>query len=157
MAVPVRWEMGPEWDGHNSVDEAIHKALALWAADCAEHVLHYFADESPDDDRPRTAIEAARAWGRDEITMSESREAALAAHAAARDADQTAAREAACATGHAAATAHVDDHATGAANYAIKAVIDAATLDTDAAESECEWQWRQRPEQLRAVVTIGED
>lgn len=154
MAVPVRWEMGPEWDGHNSVDESTHKALALWAAECTEHVLHYFEDEYLDDDRPRTAIEAARAWVHDEITMSESREGALAAHAAARDADQTAAREAARAAGHAAATAHVDDHAKEAANYGIKAVIDAATHDTDAAESECEWQCRQRPEQLRAVVTI---
>ncbi len=38
-----------------------HRLLALWAADCAEHVLHLFEHEQPSDTRPREAIEAARA------------------------------------------------------------------------------------------------
>ncbi len=29
-----------------------HRLLALWAADCAEHVLHYFEEARPNDDRP---------------------------------------------------------------------------------------------------------
>lgn len=41
-----------------------HQLLALWAAQCAEHVLHFFEDGQPSDTRPRDAIDAARAWAR---------------------------------------------------------------------------------------------
>ena len=30
-----------------------HRLLAMWAADCAEHVLHHFEQARPKDDRPR--------------------------------------------------------------------------------------------------------
>ncbi|MFA7634631.1 MAG: putative immunity protein [Bacillota bacterium] len=69
--------------------------MALWATDCAEHVLKYFEDKRPGDERPRNAVEAGRAWVRGEIGTSEARAAAFAAHAAARDADQPSARAAA--------------------------------------------------------------
>ncbi|WP_092011031.1 putative immunity protein [Brevibacterium siliguriense] len=36
--------------------DADHQLLALWAADCAEHVLPFFDSESPGDGRPRDAI-----------------------------------------------------------------------------------------------------
>ena len=39
-----------------------HRILVLWAADCAEHVLAYFEEIHPNDDRPRQAVEAGRAW-----------------------------------------------------------------------------------------------
>ena len=32
------------------LDEQDHRALALWAADCAEHVLAYFEEKYPKDD-----------------------------------------------------------------------------------------------------------
>ena len=130
-------------------NEQDHRLLAVWAADCAEHVLPYFEEKYPNDDRPRKAVEAARAWTRGEIRVSEARTAALAAHAAARDADDAAARAAARAAGHAAATAHVAGHARGAASYAVKAVK--AVTGSDAA-TESDWQYRRLPEQLRPVV-----
>ena len=37
------------------------RSLRLFAADCAEHVLHFFEKERPSDGRPRRAVEAARA------------------------------------------------------------------------------------------------
>ena len=43
-----------------------HRLLAIWAADCAEHVLPFFETERPGDDRPRQAIELGRAWARGE-------------------------------------------------------------------------------------------
>ena len=104
-----------------------HRSQALWAADCAERVLPLFEDVFPGDDRPRKAIEAARAWARGEIRVSEARTAALAAHAAARDAAErpeahaAAACAAARAAGHAAATSHMVGHAPHAAAYAKKA------------------------------------
>jgi len=76
------------------------KTLVLWATDCAEHVLPYFEEKYPKDNRPRKAIEAGRAWVRGEIAMSEARTAAFAAHVA--------------------------GHAVHAATYAAKASINTA-------------------------------
>ena len=59
------------------LDKSDHKSLALWAADCAERVLPCFEETLPEDDRPRRAVEAARAWVRREIAMSEARVAAV--------------------------------------------------------------------------------
>jgi hypothetical protein len=101
-------------------DKQEQRSLALWAADCAEHVLPFFEEKHPRDDRPRKAIAAARAWVRGEIKCGAARNAAVAAHAAARDADEGAARAAARATGHAAGTAHMTGHARHAAAYAVK-------------------------------------
>ncbi len=81
-----------------------HKLLAIWAADCAEHVLPYFEKIYPEDDRPRRAIEAARAWVRGDLAMIDARKAAFASHAAARGAKNIAAQAAARAAGRAAAT-----------------------------------------------------
>ncbi len=131
-----------------------HRLLAAWAADCAEHVLPLFSDQRPQDDRPWQAIEAARAWSRGEITVGAARAASVAAHAAARDADEGAARCVARASGHAVATAHMADHAPGAAFYAIKA-IKAATHEQDApaaAEQEHAWQIERLPEEIRELV-----
>lgn len=105
-----------------SSSEEERRALALWAADCAEHVLPNFEEKCPQDGRPRKAIEAARAWARGELPVSAARKAAFAAHAAARDTDNAAARAAARAAGHAAATAHVAGHARHAAGYSIRSL-----------------------------------
>lgn len=130
-----------------------HHLLALWAADCAEHVLHFFEDVRPHDDRPRRAIDLARAWTRGEVTMTEARTSAGYANAAARDLTG-AARYAAYAAGQAAAVAHVAAHELGAAAYAIKAVQAATPKgESDAAgRRECQWQREQLPEAIRELV-----
>jgi hypothetical protein len=124
------------------LDEQDHRLLTTWAADCAEHVLARFEQTRPQDDRPRRAIAAARAWVRGELPMVAARRSAFASHAAARDASAPAARAAARAAGHAAATAHVADHARHAAGYALKAAGDAAPAERD-------WQVQRLPEHLR--------
>jgi hypothetical protein len=136
------------------LDKRDYRSLALWAADCVEHVLSYFEEKYPKEDRPRKAVEAGRAWARGEIKVSEARAAAVAAHAAARDADQAAARAAARATGHAAATAHMAAHAPHAANYAVTVVTyTAAPTDSAAASAEeRDWQYRRLPKHLRPVA-----
>ena len=75
-----------------------HRLLLLWASLCAEHVLERFESARPEDPRPRQAIQQARAWVRDEITMSQARAAGGHAMAAARDLSG-AARHAAFAAG----------------------------------------------------------
>ena len=57
------------------LDEADHRSLALWAADCAEHVLPYFEGNYLEDDRPRQALETWRAWARGEIACGKARAA----------------------------------------------------------------------------------
>jgi len=136
------------------LDEQDHRSLVLWAADCAEHVLPCFEENYSEDDRPRKALEAGRAWARGELSMSEARAAAFAAHAAARDTDHAAARAAARAAGHAGATAHVAGHARHAAAYAVNAAT-AAAIPADAgtaAATERDWQCRRLPEHLRPVA-----
>ena len=125
--------------------------MAVWAADCAERVLPLFEAISPADGRPRSAIEACRAWARTGVfRMADIREASLGAHAAARDAEEgSAARFAARAAGQAVATAHVPQHAYGAAYYALKAV--AAANPADVAR-EREWQAARLPEGLREEI-----
>ncbi|PRX47794.1 hypothetical protein B0I33_105377 [Prauserella shujinwangii] len=139
------------------LSEEDHRAVACWAADCAEHVLPYFVEERPADDRPRRAVEAGRAWARGELAITEARAASFAAHAAARDCEVAAARAAARSAGHAVATAHVPTHAPHAAVYAVAAATHAAgPTDTDAAaEAEREWQYARLPEHLRPVAFPG--
>ena len=97
----IRW-LGPEIYGAEVHGEILHsdtktvvrevrliakvetwnKCIArLFGADCAEHVLHLYESQYPDDDRPRKAIVAARAFAR-----SGSAAAWSAADAAARSA-----------------------------------------------------------------------
>jgi hypothetical protein len=130
-----------------------HQLLALWAAACAEHVLHFFESARPSDTRPRQAIERARAWVRGEIKMSQSRAAAGFANAAAREL-KGAARYAAYAAGQAAAVAHVAAHELGAAAYAIKAARAAAPgcEGESAGRLECRWQREQLPDAIRELV-----
>ena len=47
-----------------TLTDSDHHLLALWAAACAEHVLHLFEAAKPLDTRPRHAIEQAQAWAR---------------------------------------------------------------------------------------------
>lgn len=136
-----------------TLQDADHHLLAVWAADCAQHVLHFFEQVRPGDDRPRRAIEQARAWARGEITMSQAGTAAVAANAAAREVSG-AAREAAHAAGQAAAVAHVAAHELGAAVYGIRAAR-AATPENERKEAgrlECQWQRAQLPSEIRELV-----
>jgi hypothetical protein len=172
-----RRDAAAEREREMSLDENDHKASVLWAADCAEHVLPHFEERYPNDDRPRKAVEAGRAWARglrlgtrgkvgeclgesgvmpdsSAMTVAQIRAAALAAHVAARDADDPAARSAARAAGHAAATAHVAEHARHAASYAIKAVT-SATSHADAASAAAEerdWQVQHLPKRVGSVA-----
>jgi hypothetical protein len=136
-----------------SLTDAHHHLLALWAATCAEHVLHFFKEVRPDDNRPYQAIQSARAWVRGEIPMMQTRAVGGHAMGAARDL-KGAARFAAYAAGQAAVVAHVAAHELGAAAYAIKAVQAAASKENsdEAGRQECQWQREQLPDEIRELV-----
>jgi hypothetical protein len=134
-------------------EPSIHKAIARWAAMCAERALPVFEERRPDDFRPRAAIESLRAWERGEIPMTACRTAAFAAHAAARDATDSGTPDAvaaARAAGQAAAVAHMFGHAPHAAAYAAKAVglHGAGRADRKAERT---WQWVNLDPGLRTI------
>jgi hypothetical protein len=129
-----------------SLTDADHHLLALWAAECAEHVLPLFGSDDP---RPREALVAIRAWTRGERSMGDTRSAGGHAMGAARDL-RGAPRFAAYAAGQAAVVAHVAEHDLGAAAYAIKAVRAASGID--AGRRECAWQRERIPAAVRALV-----
>ena len=145
------------YDVHKSVSEILNKpfteridhqifkpdqkTLALWAADCAEHVLPYFEDRYPSDDRPRKAIEALREWIRTGVfSMAVIRGASLSAHAAAKGKKEADAVFAAHAAGQAVATAHVPTHALGSSVYGIRAAAAHSGNVDDGLVKERNWQ-----------------
>jgi hypothetical protein len=136
-----------------TLTDSDHHSLALWAATCAEHVLHLFESEQPLDMRPRQAIEAIRAWVRGEVSWWEARTAGGHANAAARNL-KGAARNAAYAAGQAGAVGHVAAHELGAAAYAIKAVRESVPDEKkdEAARDECDWQRKQISDSIRELV-----
>lgn len=136
-----------------TLPDSDHRLLAEWAADCAQHVLHLFEQVRPGDERPRLAIEQARAWVRGEIKMQQARDAGGHANGAARYLSG-APRWAAYAAGQAAAVAHVAAHELGAAAYAIRAARASAPEDgrEQAGRRECQWQRDQLPGAIRELV-----
>lgn len=130
------------------------KALATWAADCAERVLPLFEIVYPNDDRPRKAIEQCREWVRIGVfSMALIRHASLSAHAAARESSDESARYAARAAGQAVGTPHVAQHAVGGAYYALKAVIAADPANAEAnVAREWDWELGRAPEHLRDEI-----
>jgi Imm-5 like putative immunity protein len=135
-----------------TLTDSDHRLLALWAAACAEHVVHLFESVQPLDPRPREAIAQVRAWAQGGTRMSESRSAGGHAMAAARDL-RGPARHTAFAAGQAAVVAHVAAHELGAAAYAIKAVRAAPADEAESAgRLECRWQREQLPDAIRELV-----
>ncbi|WP_436486667.1 putative immunity protein [Chitinophaga sp. ARDCPP14] len=129
-----------------------HHLLALWAASCAEHVLHLF-EQASDDDRPQQAIALTRAWVNGEITMKEAHKTAFATNAAAKGLPDVA-RFAALAAGQAVAVAHVAAHELGAAAYAIRAAMESVPENEkdEMRRKECQWQREQLPDAIRELV-----
>ncbi|MEN8614593.1 putative immunity protein [Dehalogenimonas sp. THU2] len=131
------------------------RTMASWAADCAERVLPLFEKARPNDDRPRRAIEECRKWAdTGEFKMATIRKASLDAHGAARETEKdSAACFAARAAGQAVGTAHVAQHAFGAAYYALKAIVvaDPENIIKNVSK-EWEWELQRVPENLKDAV-----
>jgi len=119
----------------------------LFAADCAEHILHFYEDKYPDDDRPRKSIDAARKFARKQITREEMAAVWAAAWYAAWDAARAAARAAAGDAAGDAARAAARDAAWAAARAAAR---DAAGAAAWAAEQQ--WQGDRLLEYLDGKV-----
>src|SRR6478672_10586654 len=113
-----------------TLTDANHHLLALWAAACAEHVLDLFESARLQDQRPRRAIEDARAWVRGEVSMMQARAAGGHAMGAARD-------------------------LRGAPRHAAQAAAPAGEAAA-AGRLECRWQRDQLPAAIRELVLDDE-
>jgi hypothetical protein len=111
-----------------------HVQLIQWAVDCAEHVLPLSGDTT--DERLKHALRVAEDWRSGNTSVGDARKASVAAHVVARESSDPVAIAVARSVGHAVATAHMADHALGAAWYALKAVKNAGK----SVDAERRWQ-----------------
>ena len=126
-----------------------HRQLAQWALACVQHGISVLQAQSLDERIPE-ALSVAQRWIMEHATVGEARKAAAAAHAAARESEDAVMQNLARAAGHAVATAHMADHAPGAAAYVLKACK--AVGGEELAAHELEWQQAQLPEAVRERV-----
>ena len=74
--------------GNSTQEQELLRAVALWAADCAELALPVFESRHPADNRPRQAIEGGRDFGRGKKRDKALRVVALAALKAGKGVDE---------------------------------------------------------------------
>ena len=123
-----------------------HRQLIKWAADCVRHVLPLFGKKV--DGRLENALIVAKDWEKGKASVGDARNAAFGVIALARELDDQVDIAIARAAGHAVATAHMADHAPGAAEYAIKAVA----LAGKSVDKERKWQDKRLPDEIRELV-----
>ncbi|MDL2233414.1 hypothetical protein LJC63_07535 [Ruminococcaceae bacterium OttesenSCG-928-L11] len=99
--------------------------IAGWCLDYTQaHILPIFERRCPEDNRPRSALDASRRWFDGNAKLPEVKAIILnECHAAARElTDDPAAQAAARACGHAAACFHTPTHSLGLAFYGAAAI-----------------------------------
>ncbi len=143
--MPRTRKMLSDWDAPyiqalvKRIETQSKSTLAHWAVDYAERVmLPLWSKRYPNDERPQTALNAAREWLSGAIKLPQAKAAILACHAAARESDaDPVAQAAARAIGQCASTIHSARHCIGLALYGALAVA-YDTLGTDAAWEQVE-------------------
>ena len=123
-----------------------HYQLMTWACDCTEHVLPLFGKTI--DDRLKNALLIGRKWASGNASTGEAMKSSLSAHAVARESSDPTAIAVARSAGQAVATAHMADHALGAAWYALKASNHAGM----SGEAERRWQDEHLPPEIKDLV-----
>jgi len=123
-----------------------HYQLITWSCDCAEHVLPLFGEIV--DYRLKNALLIAREWAQGNASVGYAMKGSLSAHAVARESSDPTAIAVARSVGQAVATAHMADHALGAAWYALKAVNHAGM----SVEPERQWQDEHMPPEIKDLV-----
>lgn len=136
------------------------RAVARYAVSCAEPVQGIFRRACPGDDRPAAALAAARTFADGAPRSRLQREAATAAHRAAREAPTEAARYAASSAAHAGAAAYLHPvpkatqvgHLLGAAAHAARSAELATGGDAVVAEYMLDGAARRMPAEVLDVL-----
>ncbi len=74
--------------GNSTTEQSLLRPIALWAVDCAEKSLSIFEQNYPDNDLPRKAIEAGRAFGNGKVRDQKLRIIAMDAFKLGKDVDE---------------------------------------------------------------------
>ncbi|MEI2296689.1 putative immunity protein [Ensifer sp. MJa1] len=136
------------------------RAIARWAALCAERALPVFEAVAPGDGRPREAIAGARAFADGAPRNAHLRNCAWDAQAAARavtdPAAKAAARAAIAAAGaaytHPIETPHQINHILGPAAYAIQALSLGRNDEAEAVETQLRRAISSASPEIRRIV-----
>jgi hypothetical protein len=136
------------------------RALASWAADCAERALSIYERQVDSDSRPRAAIEGARLFAGGGKRTAQLRSLALAAFAAAREVGDPAAAAAARAAGLAASSAYTHPladvqqtkHIVGPAAYAALARELDDAGDPSVGDGEVHWAIEHVTSEVRDIL-----
>ncbi len=123
-----------------------HRQLSQWASGCSEHVMPLLGDNI--DFRLVQALVVADEWRSGLASVGRSRDASVGAHNVARESLAPTVIAVARSVGHAVATAHMADHAMGAAWYALKAIKN----EKKSVEMERQWQREQLPDEIKELV-----
>lgn len=99
-----------------------HRAIVLWAFDCAKETCAFVEEKYPHELRLRNALEMSEKWARGEIKMPQAKCSILDAHKAARDKDIV--YDSLChAVGQACSAVHTEAHAVGLPFYELSAIV----------------------------------
>ncbi len=99
------------------------RTVILWALDLAEQTVEQLEKHCPGDPRPRSALDAARAWARGRIKMPVAQRAILDCHAMAKELTDPADIARCHAVGQACSVVHTPGHALGYPMYELTAIV----------------------------------
>lgn len=123
-----------------------HRQLMHWARECILHALPLFEEKL--DRRLEYALRVAKTWEEGGASVGDARNAAFGAINVANGLTNPTSIAIARGIGHAVATAHMADHAPGAAEYVLKALaIEGKPMDVERA-----WQNETLPPEIRELV-----
>ena len=123
-----------------------HRQFIKWGCDCAHHVLSLMGEKT--DERLINALHIGMEWEKGNATVGEARKASLDCITLANELTDPVFIAVARAVGHAVATAHMADHALGAALYALKAIQQSG----NSIDEERKWQNEQLPIEIRDLI-----
>ena len=99
------------------------RTMVLWALDLAAESVAKLEEKYPDENRPREALEAARAWAAGKIKMRPAQRKILNCHALAKELDSKEDIALCHAIGQACAVVHTAGHAIGYPMYDLSAIV----------------------------------
>ena len=103
--------------------EQNHKTMVLWALDLVAESVAKLEEKYPDENRPREALEAARAWAAGKIKMRPAQRKILDCHAFAKEIGSKEDIALCHAIGQACAVVHMAGHAIGYPMYELSAIV----------------------------------
>lgn len=129
-----------------TLPEVHRQELIRWTAACVDRLLPVFASERPDDSRLSDALENARQFAAEQLSIGPMQKLAFACHTAAREASSAPATAVARACGQAVAVAHMAVHSREIERYTRKA------LTGERLAQELGWQRTHVPPRFREYV-----